>query len=150
MVSLMLAHNEVSALVGRSLQNAVLGVIFGSLALNRPLVLYFSRQFLAGNDPQARGRFDLIVTQPDARRVYRTMTWVWAAAMFAKSAGSVLLALMLPAQNYLVILPIWAYGSDALLVWWSMNYGYRKLRHYADEAESLPEKSVTAALNGTV
>jgi hypothetical protein len=34
MVSLVLAHSEVSALVGRSLQNSVLGVIFlGSLAL---------------------------------------------------------------------------------------------------------------------
>jgi hypothetical protein len=151
MVSLVLAHSEVSALVGRSLQNAVLGVIFlGSLALDKPLVLYISRQFLTGNDPQARGRFDLVVAQPDARRVYRIMTWVWAAAMFAKSAGSVLLALTLAAQNYLVISPIWTYGSDALLVWWSMRYGYRKLRHYADRAESLAEESVTPALNSTV
>jgi hypothetical protein len=151
MVSLVLAHSEVSALVGRSLQNAVLGVIFlGSLALDKPLVLYISRQFLTGNDPQARGRFDLVVAQPDARRVYRIMTWVWAAAMFAKSAGSVLLALTLAAQNYLVISPIWTYGSDALLVWWSMRYGYRKLRHYADRAESRAEESVTPALNGTV
>jgi hypothetical protein len=149
MVSLMLAHTEVSALVGRSLQNAVLGVIFlGSLALSRPLVLYIARQFVTGNDSQARERFDLIVNQPDARKVYRNMTWVWAVAMFAKSAGSVLLALIVPAQNYLVFSPIWTYGSDALLVWWSVNYGYRKLRHYADEAETLPEKSVTNALNG--
>ena len=151
MVSLVLAHSEASALVGRSLQNAVLGLIFlGSLALNKPLVLYISRQFLTGNDPQARLRFDLVVAQPDARRVYRTLTWVWAATMFVKSAGSVLLALTLAAQNYLVISPTWAYGSDALLVWWSMRYGYRKLRHYADRAESLPDDSVMPSQDSTL
>jgi hypothetical protein len=58
--------------------------------------------------------------------------------MFAKSAGSVLLALIVPAQNYLLLSPILTYSSDALLVWWSVNYGYRKLRQYADEAETLP------------
>jgi len=151
MVSLLLAHNEVSALVGRSFQNAVLGVIFlGSLALNRPLVLYIARQFLTGNDQKARKRFDQIVAQPDPVRTYRTMTWVWAAALFGKSAGSVVLALTLSAQNYLVISPIWTYGSDALLVWWSMSYGYRKLRDYANEAEPVLGESVAVcALNGT-
>ena len=53
------------------------------------------------------------------------------------------------AQNYLVFSPTWAYGSDALLVWWSMRYGYRKLRHYADWAESLPDESVMPPQNST-
>jgi hypothetical protein len=53
-------------------------------------------------------------------------------------------------QNYLIVSPIWACVSDALLVWWSMQYGYRKLRHYAGEVETLPEESVTPALNGIV
>jgi len=151
MVSLVLAHSEISALVGRSLQNAVLGVIFlVSLMLDKPLVLYIARQFLTGNDPQARLRFDFVVAQSDAKRVYRTLTWGWSAALFAKSAGSVVLAMTLRTQNYLIVSPIWVCISDALLVWGSVNYGYRRLRHYVGEAESLPEEAVTAALNGTV
>jgi hypothetical protein len=59
--------------------------------------------------------------------------------MFAKSAGSILLALTLATQNYLVISSVWTYGSDALLVWWSMRYGYRKLRHYLNAAEPCRE-----------
>jgi hypothetical protein len=59
MVSLVLAHSEISAPVGRSLQNAVLGVIsLVSLVLDKPLVLYIARQFLTGNDPgEATFRF---------------------------------------------------------------------------------------------
>jgi hypothetical protein len=41
-------------------------------------------------------------------------------------------------------------GLEVKLVWWSMQYGYRKLRHCAGEVETLPEESVTPALNGIV
>jgi hypothetical protein len=151
LLSLVLAHSEISALVGRSLQNAVLGVIFLiSLMLDKPLVLYIARQFLTGNDPQARLRFDFVVAQPDAKRVYRTLTWGWSAALFAKSAGSVVLAMTLRTQNYLIVSPLWVCMSDALLVWWSVSYGYRRLRHYVGEVELLPEEAVTPVLNGTV
>jgi hypothetical protein len=151
MVSLVLAHSEISALVGRSLQNAVLGVIFlVSLLVDKPLVLSIARQFLTGNDPQARLRFDSVVTQPGARRVYRTLTSGWSVALFAKSTVSVMLAMTLRTQNYLIVSRIWDCVSDALLVWWSVNYGYRRLRHYLGEAESLPEDGVTPARNGTV
>jgi hypothetical protein len=151
LVSLVLAHGEISALVGRSLQNAVLGVVFLiSLGLDKPLVLYIARQFLTGNDPLARLRFDFVIAQPDAKRVYRTLTWGWSAALFAKSAGSVVLAMTLRTQNYLIVSPIWVCISDALLVWWSVSYGYRSLRHYVGNAESLLEESVTPALNSTI
>jgi hypothetical protein len=52
MISLIFAHSETSALVGRSLQNSLLGVIFlGSLVVNKPLVLYITRQLLPGMIP---------------------------------------------------------------------------------------------------
>ena len=102
-----MSHSRMSQTDGRSLQNAVLGVIFlVSLVLDKPLVLYIARQFLTGNDPQARQRFDSVAAQPDAKHVYRTLTWGWSAALFAKSAGSVGLAMTLRTQNHLIVSPI--------------------------------------------
>jgi hypothetical protein len=42
-----LAHSSTSALVGRSLQNAVLGALFlSSVLIKRPIMLYIARQFV--------------------------------------------------------------------------------------------------------
>jgi len=132
-LSVILAHTQSAALVVRSLQNAALGLIFiGSIVLNKPLVLYVSRLVLTVEDPKAKIRFDLTSAKPGARRVYRNLTWIWAAVMFCKSAGSVLIALSISAQNYLVFAPIWTYSTDIVLVCWSIHYGSAQLRGCAD------------------
>jgi hypothetical protein len=135
LVALCLAHNPMGALVGRSLQNAVLGVLFaGSVLIKRPIMLYVARQFVTGNEAAGKERFDKMAAHADAQNTYRTMTWIWAAVLFAKSVVSVVIALTFSTKQYLILSPLWAYSSDVGLIWWSFYYGYSKLGHYAKDA----------------
>src|ERR1700678_148396 len=135
LIAISLAHSATSALVGRSLQNAALGVLFlASVLIKRPIMLYVARQFVTGNEPSGKLRFDQMAARSDAKRVYRTMTLVWALALFAKSVVSVVIALSCSTRLYLILSPLSAYGSDVLLIWWSFHYGYSRLGHYANEA----------------
>ena len=93
-IALLLAHNAMSALVGRSLQNAVLGALFlCSVLIKRPIMLYVARQFITGNEASGKARFDQMAARSDAKRVYRTMTLIWSLVLFAKSVMSVVIAL---------------------------------------------------------
>ena len=151
LVALMLAHTPTSALVGRSLQNAVLGMMFlVSLLIQRPIMLYVARQFVTGNEASGRARFDQMVAQPDAKRTYRMMTLVWSVVLFAKSAVSVVIALTCSPGQYLVLSPVFAYGSDVLLVWWSFHYGYSKLGHYADRLPTGENRIATPELENGI
>jgi hypothetical protein len=151
LVALWLAHSAMGALVGRSLQNAVLGVLFaGSVLIRRPIMLYVARQFVTGNEAAGKERFDRMAARPDAKSTYRTMTLVWAAVLFAKSVVSVVIALTFSTKQYLILSPLWAYSSDVGLIWWSFHYGYSKLGHYAKDAETEPKEITAPALeNGT-
>jgi hypothetical protein len=134
LIALLLADNPTSALVGRSLQNAVLGVLFlGSVLIKRPIMFYIARQFVTGNEASIKARFDHMVARSDAKRVYRTMTLIWSLVLIAKSAMSVLIALTCSTRQYLIFSPAFTYGSDVLLIWWSFHYGYSKLGHHADD-----------------
>jgi hypothetical protein len=147
LISLVLAHNATSALVGRSLQNAVLGVLFlGSVLIKRPIMLYVARQFVTGNEASGKARFDQMAAQSDAKRVYRTMTLVWSVALFAKSGMSIVIALTCSTTAYLMLSPVFAYGSDVLLIWWSFHYGYSKLGHYANDSQAGTNKIVVPTI----
>jgi hypothetical protein len=137
LIAISLAHTPTSALVGRSLQNAVLGVLFlGSLLMKRPIMLYVARQFVTGNEPSGKSRFDQMAGQSDAQRVYRTMTLVWALTLIAKSVVTVLIALTFSTRQYLILSPLFTYGSDVLLIWWSFHFGYSELGHYANDPQA--------------
>ena len=151
LIAISLAHTATSALVGRSLQNAVLGVLFlGSVLIKRPIMLYVARQFVTGNEAAGKSRFDQMAGQSDAKRVYRTMTLVWALTLIAKSAVSVVIALVCSTRQYLILSPVFAYGSDVLLIWWSFHYGYSRLGHYANDPRAGTNEIVLPGLeNGT-
>jgi hypothetical protein len=147
LVAISLAHTATSALVGRSLQNAVLGVLFlGSVLIGRPIMLYVARQFVTGNEASGKARFDQMAAQSDARRVYRTMTLAWALILMAKSVVSVVIALICSPRQYLILSPLFAYSSDALLIWWSFRYGYSKLGHYAADPQPTNLETIVPAL----
>lgn len=151
LIALSLAHDATSALVGRSLQNAVLAVLFlGSVLIKRPIMLYVARQFVTGNEASGKSRFDQMAARSDAKRVYRTMTLIWAFALFAKSGVSVVIALTCSTRLYLILSPLFTYGSDVLLIWWSFHYGYSKLGHYADDSQAGPHELAAPLLENGV
>lgn len=136
LIALSLAHTAMSALVGRSLQNAVLGALFlCSVLIKHPIMLYVARQSVTGNEAAGKARFDQMAARPDAKHVYRTMTLIWSLVLFAKSVMSVVIALTCSTRLYLILSPVSAYGSTALLIWWSFHYGYSKLGHYANDSQ---------------
>ena len=136
--SLLLAHTEKGALIGRSLQNVPLALIFlGSLAFRKPLVLYMARQFATGNDPASAADFDRASVEPQNLKTYRLMTWAWTAGLLIKSAGSVYLALTFVTKDFLIASPLWDIISDASLVSWSILYGRAKLSD-ANPGNTLP------------
>jgi len=135
LVASAVTHSATSLLVGKSMQNAALGVIFlASVIIGRPLMVYIARQFVASGDDVHRARFDRVANHPDGKSVYRTMTLVWAIVLFAKTFVSVLLALSLNTAQFLMYSSLVNYSSDGLLVWWSIRYGYTRLGRYVASA----------------
>jgi hypothetical protein len=151
LIAISLAHTATSALVGRSLQNAVMGALFlSSVLIKRPIMLYVARQFVTGNEPSGKSRFDQMAGRSDTKRVYRTMTLVWALTLIAKSVVSVAIALIFSTRWYLILSPLFTYSSDVLLIWWSFHYGYSKLGHHVNDPHAeANEIAVPSLENGT-
>ncbi len=138
LIATALSDTAVSALLGRSLQNVVLSALFlGSIAAGRPILFYLTRQVIAGKNAADRARFDTVAGGNEGKRVFRTQTLVWAMALLAKSAFSFALAVSVSPANYLLLTPVFNYGLDIALVWWSFRYGYKKLRHQVAEDHAL-------------
>ena len=124
----MLAHGERQALLGRALENPILALFFvGSLFVGEPLALAMSRQFSTGNDAAKRASFDAVAKQPDALKVYRVITWVWAAGLIGKALGSMVWADIFSTKDYLIGNGLWSLVTDGMLVTWSLLYGRAKL-----------------------
>jgi hypothetical protein len=127
----LLARTPTAVLIGRSSQNAILGLIFlGSLVVGRPLMLYIARQVATGNESAAVARFDQLALRDDVLQVYRFMTMIWAVVLFAKSIVSIAMVLSLSTDRYLIMSPLATYGSDVLLILWSFRYGNARLGHH--------------------
>jgi len=138
LIATALANTPVSALLGRSLQNVVLCVVFlVSIATRRPILFYLTRQVIAGDNAAHRARFDLVAGGDEGQRVFRTQTLVWAMALLLKGTFSFALAVSVSPANYLLLTPTFNYGLDVALVWWSFRYGYQKLRLQVAEDQAL-------------
>lgn len=121
--ALLLAHSEQGALIGRSMENVILAVIFLiSLAFAKPLMFYMARQLSTGNDPAQRQAFEAAGDQPNALRAYRMLTWGWALGLLIKAAGAYGLATHVATQDFLVFSPLWDLASDGVLVTASILY----------------------------
>ncbi len=94
-------------LLRESLFTGVLGLAcFGSLLLRRPLMFYFGRHFLAGDDPERRREFDATWHRPGVPFVHRLITGVWGAAFVGEFGIRVSLIYALPAAWVLFLSPI--------------------------------------------
>jgi hypothetical protein len=138
LIATAVANTPVAALLGRSLQNVVLSLLFlCSVAIGRPILFYLTRQLIAGKNDAHRARFDRVAGGREGTRVFRTETLVWAMALLVKSAISVVLAVSVSPTNYLLLAPSINYGLDILLVWWSFRYGYKKLGRQVAQDQAL-------------
>jgi hypothetical protein len=129
LVAIALSSSQSEALIGRSLPNAVLGVIFlVSVFWNRPIMRSIARQIVAGSDAGLRTRFDRIALTPNGLHVFRVITLAWTVALLVKCATSLWSAASLSAAHFMFVSPAFNYGLDLVVVFWSIRYGRSKLR----------------------
>lgn len=116
-------------LVKESFLTGVFGLLcLGSLALPRPLIFFFARQFVSGGDPAAAARFDALWQYPTFRSSQRLTTAVWGVAYLAEALVRLALIFVLPIAVFLVVSPVMAFAVTAALIAWSVAYGQRVRR----------------------
>jgi len=121
-------------LIRESLFTGALGLAcFGSLLLPRPLMFYFGRHFLAGDDPIARADFEAGWERPGVRFVHRLITVVWGAAFLGEFAIRIALVYTLPAAVVLAISPIILGVITIGTFVWTFAY-VRRVRRRAEAA----------------
>jgi len=96
---------------------------FVSLLLPRPLMFYFSRHFVAGQNAEAMARFDALWQYDIFRTMCLRMTIIWGAAFIIEFILKVILVYSLPLSLAVGVTPIIINVLIVLLVLWSMWYG---------------------------
>src|SRR5579862_8468123 len=110
-------------LVRESLFTGVFGLAcFVSLLLPRPMMFYFGRHFVAGDDAQKRERFDASWELPEVRFANRFITIVWGAVYVAELIVRVILIYTLSTQVVLVLAPVLIGGASVFTIIWTFRY----------------------------
>lgn len=121
-------------LVRESIFTGLFGLAcFASLLFPRPLMFYFGRHFMAGNDPEKLARFNMSWKFPALRFSHRLITMVWGAVYLGECVLRVVLVYKLPPGEVLVISPLLLGGLTIVTILWTFRYG-RLLRERAQEA----------------
>lgn len=148
-VLLAIAASAVALLAGGSarillMRESLFGAVFGiacfvSLLLPRPMMFYFGRHFLAGNDPLKRRGYELSWTLPEVRFNNRLITVVWGGVYLGEFAIRLALIWLVPVAWVLVISPVLLGSLTFVTIVWT----FRRARRAREEA--LPK--IRALLN---
>ncbi|QBD75402.1 hypothetical protein EPA93_05045 [Ktedonosporobacter rubrisoli] len=142
MLGLLLGGNEVVILMRGSFFTGAVGLAcFVSLLLPRPLMFYFARHFVAGNDPVKLARFNAGWQHPYARTVHRLITIVWGLAYVSEFLTRFLLVLTLPHVLVLAIAPIILGGISILALLWTVAYARHAGRKNNINVQSEPSEA---------
>jgi hypothetical protein len=113
-------------LVRESLFTAAFGLAcLGSLLLPRPMMFYFGRYFLAGNDPLKRRRYEAAWALAEVRFASRLITTVWGSVYLGEFAIRVALILLVPVAWVLVISPVLLGSLTLVTIVWTFRYAKR-------------------------
>ncbi len=106
-VGVLLGGGPKLLLIRESFLTGALGIAcFVSLLLPRPLMFYFGRQFMAGNDPVRLAEFNTQWQYPYARFVHYVITIGWGVAFVGEFILRVALVYTLPAVVVLAVSPV--------------------------------------------
>jgi hypothetical protein len=113
-------------LIRESMFTGVFGVAcFASLLLPRPMMFYFSRQFIAGADLERQARFNSAWRLPEVRFCHRLITVVWGCVFVGELILRIILIYKLSAALVLVISPILIGTLTTATMIWAFRYGHR-------------------------
>lgn len=134
-VTSLISGNARFVLVKESLFTGAFGVaMLGSLFARRPLMFYFARRFRAGDDPEARRRWNDLWQYESFRRANRVMTVVWGMAFVIEAAVRVVMAYTLPVSVVQAVGSVMALVVVAALMGGSTVYGRRVRRRALADA----------------
>jgi hypothetical protein len=121
--------NAAFAIAEKSAFTGLFGVAFlVSLLLPRPLIFHLGRQFNTAGDPTAQAAWDANWSIPGFRRVVRVMTAIWGLGLLAEAALRIVVALTMAPAAAIVVSPVLAIGTIALLILWPRWYAARARR----------------------
>ena len=113
-------------LIRESLFTGVFGVAcLLSLLFPRPIMFYFGRYFMTGNDPEKRQVFDDRWQNPIVRRGHRRITTVWGIVYVGEFIARVILVYSLSAAVVLAVSPLALGLATIVTIIWTFRYGYR-------------------------
>jgi hypothetical protein len=90
-----------------------------SLATKRPLMFFVARSLATGGDTDRIAAWDARLVLPAFRKVMRRLTAVWGAGTLAHAALTVAVAFLLPASVALILEPVMAVATIAVLLAWT-------------------------------
>src|SRR5215471_17151676 len=112
-------------LIRESLFTGVFGVAcLVSLLFPRPIMLYFGRHFMTGNDPERRKVFDARWQNPIVRRGHRLITTVWGVVYVGEFIVRVILVYTLSAAVVLAVSPFVLGLATIVTIIWTFRYAY--------------------------
>ena len=114
------------ALIARALQGTLTGLIFMlTAAINRPLLYYVARQFVAANSPAIVAGFEER-NRLDGWRTFRQLTVFWGITVIFASVANLGLALTVSPANYLLYSPIVGIGTNVVMIAWTIRTARRR------------------------
>jgi hypothetical protein len=137
-VALLIGGDARVLLIRESFLTGALGLAcFVSLLLPRPLMFYFGRQYMCGDDPVAIARFDAQYQHPLGRAVHRRITIVWGVAYVGEFLIRVALVLTLPPVIVIGLSPLILGGITLGAITWTLAYvrSVQRRTHAAQDRE---------------
>ncbi len=111
------------ALIKESFLTATFGFIcLGSLLVQRPLMFYINRQFVAGEDPARIEWWNSLWEYPNFRAAQRLVTAVWGIVYLVEAALRVGFALVLPPAQVVTLSPLMAFAVLIALIAWTRRH----------------------------
>ena len=110
-------------LIRESLFTGVFGLAcFASLLLPRPMMFYFGRRFVAGDNERSRRGFEASWALPEVRFGHRLITIVWGSVYLGEFAIRLVLVYTVSAAIVLIVSPILLGGFTLLTLIWTFRY----------------------------
>jgi|SRR5579884_1433750 len=132
-ISALLIHDPHVFLIRESFFTAGYGILcLVSLLFPRPLMFYFGRYFVGGNDPAKMANYDALWQYPYFRFTNRIVTIIWGVGFLGEAIVRTILVYNLSTAQFLAISPIVLYGITIGLIVITMLYGRHARRRGAE------------------
>ena len=102
-----------------------------SLPMQRPLMFFVGRHFAPGEAAAKVAEWNQRLSRPGFRAAMRLLTLVWGVACLTEAVLGIVAAFLLPVATAVVVEPLLAIGTVALLLTWTRRFASARARSAA-------------------